>query len=146
MNYLFETFWRHCLDIGALFPSDCEFLVCLSVCQLAYFFTEIIQIQGYLQFQIRYFSEIFWRHPWDAGTLFPNNSEFLVCLTVCWFAYFLTKLRQREMSSTVCYIDLKLFGGFLGMFLHYIQIILNFFYVCQSVIWLTSLLKLHKVR
>ena len=38
-----KTFWRHSLDIGALFPNNCEFLVCLSVCYLAYFFTDIRQ-------------------------------------------------------------------------------------------------------
>ena len=32
------------------------------------------------------------------------------------------------------------------MFLHLFQIILNFMYVCQSVSWLTSLLKLYKYR
>ena len=32
------------------------------------------------------------------------------------------------------------------MFVHLFQIILNFMYVCQSVSWLTSLLKLYKYR
>ena len=32
------------------------------------------------------------------------------------------------------------------MLLHHFQIILNFLYVCQSVSWLTSLLKLDKYR
>ena len=32
------------------------------------------------------------------------------------------------------------------MFVHLFQIILNLFYVCQSVIWLTSSLKLYKDR
>ena len=32
------------------------------------------------------------------------------------------------------------------MLVHYFQIILNFLYVCQSVSWLTSLLKLDKYR
>ena len=26
---------------------------------------------------------IFWRHSWDVVTPFPNNSKFLVCLSVC---------------------------------------------------------------
>ena len=49
---------------------------------MAYFLTEITQILGYLQFWIRYLSEIFWRHSWDVGTLVQNNSEFFVCLSV----------------------------------------------------------------
>ena len=32
------------------------------------------------------------------------------------------------------------------MFVHLFQIILNFMYVCQSVSWLTSLLKLDKLK
>ena len=43
-------------------------------------------------------------------------------------------------------IFLKLFGGIPGMFVHFVQIILNFLYVCQSVSWLTFLLKLEKYR
>ena len=39
---------------------------------------------------------------------------------------------------------LKLFGGIPGMFVDYFQIILNFFYVCQSISWLTPLLKIDK--
>ena len=30
-----------------------------------------------------YLSEIFWRHSLDVVTPFPNNFEFLVCLSVC---------------------------------------------------------------
>ena len=94
MRYLSEIFQGHSLDVGTLFPNDSKILICLSVCQLAKFPTEIRQMLGYLQFWMRYLSEIFWRHSWDAGTLFPNNSEFLVCLSVRLFAYFRTEIRQ----------------------------------------------------
>ena len=43
-------------------------------------------------------------------------------------------------------IFLKSFGVIPILFLHQFQIILNFLYVCQSVCWLTSLLKLDKYR
>ena len=92
MKYLSEIFLRHFWDDGTLFPNNFEYLVCLSVCWLAYFLTESRQIQVYLKFWMRYLSEIFWRHSWDVGTLFPNNSEFLVCLSVCQLAYFLTEI------------------------------------------------------
>ena len=36
----------------------------------------------------------FWRCSWDVGTLLPHNSEFLVCLSVCLFAYFFTQTTQ----------------------------------------------------
>ena len=44
------------------------------------------------------FLKFLWIHSWDVGTLFPNNPEFNVCLSVCLFAYFLTKIRQRYIS------------------------------------------------
>ena len=39
---------------------------------------------------------------------------------------------------------LKFFGHIPEMFVHFFEIILIFLYVCQSVIWLTFLLKLNK--
>ena len=56
--------------------------VCQSV-SLAYCLTEIRLIKGYLQLWMRYLSEILWRHFPDISGLFPNYSEFLVCLSVC---------------------------------------------------------------
>ena len=79
----FWFFWRHSWDVGTLVPNNSEFFVCLSVCYLAHFLTEITQILGYLQFWMRYLSENFWRHSWDVNTLVPNNSKCLVCLWVC---------------------------------------------------------------
>ena len=43
-------------------------------------------------------------------------------------------------------IFLKSFDDISGMFQHLFQIILNFLYVCQSISWLTSLLKIDKYR
>ena len=79
----FWIFLRYSWDVGSLVPNSYDLFVCLSVCYLAHFLTEITQILGYLQIWIRYLSEIFWRHSWDVGTLVPNNSEFLVSLSVC---------------------------------------------------------------
>ena len=95
---------------------------------------------------MRYLSEIFWRHSWDVRTLFPNESEFHVCLSVCLFAYFLTKIRQRHISGSGWDICLKFFGDIPEIFVQFFQITTNFLYVCQSIIWLTSLLKLDKYR
>merc|ERR1711954_607792 len=52
------------------------------------------QLALYLQFWKKYLSQIFWRHSWDVGTLIPNNFEIVVCLSVCYLAYFLTEIRQ----------------------------------------------------
>ena len=138
-------FWRHSCDVSTLVQNNSEFFVCLSVRYLAHFLPEITQILGYLQIWIRYLSEIFWRHSWDVCTLVSNNSEFLyVCQSVCWLTLLLKFDKYRDISSSVRAIFLKFSGHIPGMFLHLFQIILNFLYVCQSVSWLRSLLKLHK--
>ena len=130
MRYLSEIFWRHFWDVGTLFPNNFEFLVCLSVCQLAYFLTEIRQIQGYLKFWMRYISHFSWRYSWDVSTLTRNDSEFHVCLSICLFAYFLTKIRQRDISGSGWCIFLEFFGGIPDMLVHWFQIIQIF---CLSV-------------
>ena len=53
----------------------------------------------------------FWRHSWDVGTQFLDYSGFHVCLSVCLFAYFLTKIRQKDISSYWWDIFLKLLWG-----------------------------------
>ena len=93
MGYLFENFWGHSLDVCTLIQKNSQFLVCLSVCQLAYFLTEIRQIWGYLQFCMRYLSEFFLRNPFNVFALVPNLFKFLVCLSVCDLAYLLTKIK-----------------------------------------------------
>ena len=75
-----------------------EFLVSLSVCWLAYFLTEIMSIEGYLQFWMRYLSGIFWRH---VVTMVPNNSDFLyVCQSGSWHTSLLISGKLREISSS----------------------------------------------
>ena len=50
----------------------------------------------------------------------------------------------RDISCSGWAIFLIFFGDITGMFLHFFQINMNFLYICQSVSWLTSLLKLDK--
>ena len=96
---------------------------------------------------MRYIFENFWRHSWDFCTLIQNNSELLVCLSVCLFVTSLLKLdKYGDISIFGWDIFLKIFGDIPGIMLHHFPIILNFLYVCQSVSWLTSLLKLDKYR
>ena len=90
---------------------------------------------------------IFWRHTWDVCALVLNNSDLFVYLSVCSLAYFLTEIRPiQQYVNFGWYIPLNFFGDIPGMLLHHFKIILNFLYVCQSVSWLTSLLKLDKYR
>ena len=86
----------------------------------------------------------FWRLSWDISGLFQIFFKFPVCLSVCLFAYFLTKIRQKDISSSGWDIFLKIFEDIPGRLLHYSQMITHLLYVCKSVSWLTSLLKLNK--
>jgi len=54
--------------------------------------------------------------------------------------------KYKDISSSGLDIYLKFFGDIPGMLVHWFQIVLNLFFVCQSVSWLTSLLKLDKYR
>ena len=77
----------------------------------------------------------------------PNKSECFVCVAVCSLATSLLKLcKYRDIFSSGWDIFLKFFWHITGMLVHLFQIILNFLYVCQYVSWLTSLLKLDKLR
>ena len=69
-----------------------------------------------------------------------------VCQSVSWLTSLLKLYKYRDISSSGRDIFLKFSGDIPRMNLHQFQIILNFLYVCQSVSWLTSLLKLYKYR
>ena len=121
--------------------------LCLSVYQLAYSLTEIRKFEGYLHFWMIYISEIFWRHSLDVVTPFPNNSEILVYLSVCYLANFLTETRQIQeyLQFWMSYLS-EFFDTFLGCWHPNSNSFLYFLYVSQSVSWLTFLLKLDKYR
>ena len=136
------SFWflKTFLGFKKIFPNDSEFLVCLSICQLAYFLTEIRQIQGYLKFWMRYLSEIFGDIPGMLVHYFQIILNFMyVCQSVSWNTSLLKLYKYRDTSSSGRNIFLKSSGDIPRMNLHWFQIILNFLYVCQSVSWLTFL-------
>ena len=64
-----------------------------------------------------------------------------VCLSVSWFTSLLKLNKYRVISSSGWDIFLKFCGDIPRMFLHKFKIFSNFFYVCQSITWLTFLLK-----
>ena len=84
---------------------------------------------------MRYLSDFFWRYSWDVGTLATNDSEFHVCLSVCLFAYFLTKIRQRHISGSGWDIFLKFFGDIPEMLVHWFQIVLIYRFFEWENIW-----------
>ena len=64
-----------------------------------------------------------------------------VCQSVSWLTFLLKLDKYWDISSSGGYIFLKFFGDIPEMLLHNFQIIMNFLCACQSVSWLTSLLK-----
>ena len=52
---IFLNFLRHSWDVGTLVPNNLEFLICQSVCYLAYHCTVIRPSLGYNQFYMKYF-------------------------------------------------------------------------------------------
>ena len=69
-----------------------------------------------------------------------------VCQSVICLTYLLILYKYRDNSSSGGDIFLKFLGDIIGTLLHKCQIFLIFLYVCQSVSWLTSLVKLDKYR
>ena len=150
MRYLSEIFWRHSWDVGTPFPNIFEFLVCLSVCKVVYFLTDIRQIYRYFLFCSGWdifliFFETFLR-------CFYTILKFLQisCMSVSPLVGLLTcllKLGQyRDISCSGWDICQKFLGDIPGFFLHYFQKNANCLYVCQSVGWLTSLQLLDEYR
>ena len=144
MIYIFD-FFRHSWDVDTTFPNIWKFLVCLSVCELGKFLTEIRPKKGYLLSWMRYLPEIFG----DISRIFLDYlqiiSNFLyVCQSNSWLTSLLKLGKDRDISISGWYIFLKIFGDIPWMLLHHFQILLNFLYVCQFVSWLTSLLNLDK--
>ena len=65
-----------------------------------------------------------------------------VCQSVSLLTSLLKLYKCRDISCSGWYIFLKFFWDIPVMLVHYFKIIFNFLYVCQSISWLMSLLKL----
>ena len=66
--------------------------------------------------------------------------------SVSWHTSLLKLDKCSDISSFGWDIILKFFGNIPEIFVHFFQLRTNFLYVCQSVGWLISLLKLNKYR
>ena len=90
-------------------------------------------------------SRFFWDIPDMSAHWFQIILNFLyVCQSGGWHTFLLKYDKFRDLSSSGWYIYLNFYGHNPGMLVHLFQIILNFLYICQSVSWLISLLKLVK--
>ena len=93
------------------------------------------------------FLKIFGHIPRKFLHHFPIIMNYLyVCQSVSWLTSLLKLDKCRDISCSGWDIFLKIFGDIPGMFLHYSKIITHFLYVCKSLSYLTSLLKLDKYR
>ena len=67
---------------------------------------------------MRYLSEIFLRDFWDLGALVKNSSDFLVSVSVCYSAHFLTEIRQVKgylQFWMICFSE-NFFGDITGKY------------------------------
>ena len=130
----------------------------LYVCLVVSWLTSLQKsgLQGYLLFWMRCFSYFFVH----ISGMLVHQFKILVSLFVCQLAYFITENRLIKVYLQFWMIYLsenfwrlswnkflmsyltEFLGHLPGMFVQQIKIIPNFLYVCQSVSWLTSLLKL----
>ena len=88
---------------------------------------------------------------WDNFLIFLDI--FLGCWYTCykwfWFSYmtvslFVCLLPYQTYTKGNLQFQMIFYGRIPGMFVHLLQIIMNFLCVCQSVIWLTFWLKSYK--
>ena len=121
---------------------------CLYVCQSVSWLTSLLKLDKCRDISCSgwdIFLNFFWDIPWMFLHHFPMIKKGLyVCQSVSWLTSLLKLDKYRGISSSGWNIFLNFFGDIPGMLLHHFQIILNFVYVCQSVSWLTFLLKLQK--
>ena len=69
-----------------------------------------------------------------------------VCQSVSWLTSLLKLDKYRDISCSWWNIFLNFFGHIPEMFVHLFWILRNFLYVCQSISWLTCLLKYGQYR
>ena len=122
----------------------------MYVCQSVSWLTFLLELGQY-----RYISCTGWDILLKKFGGFPGMILLLILIipnflyvgqSVSWLTLLLKLGQYRYISCTRWDIFLKIFGGFPGINLHHFHIILNFLYVCQSVSWLTLLLKLGQYR
>ena len=118
---------------------------CLYVCQSFSWITSLLKLGQYRDISC---------FAWDIFQIFLGDippmilhyckidTNFLyVCQFVSWLTSLLKLGSSRDISSYGWDLFLNLFGGFPGTFSQWIQIILNFLYVCKAVSLLFTFLK-----
>ena len=92
-------------------------------------------------------NKTFWRHSLSVCSVVPNVMNLLdVCKSVSCLISLLKLDKYGDISFSWWDLFLKFFGDIPEVFLHYFQTLIQFLYVCQSISWLTSLLKWGQYR
>ena len=140
-------FWRCSQAISGLFPKFFEFLyVCQSVSWLT-FLLNLWKCRDIICSGWDIFLKFFETSLWWLSTISELFGIFCMSVSlVSWPTLLLKLCSYRDISTSVWDTFLKFFGGFPWMFVYNVQIIWNFLHVCQSVSWLTPLLKLGQYR
>ena len=113
-----KTLGRLSLDVCTLGPNS--FLHLLYVCHSVSWLTSLLKLNKFRDILSSWRAiclKSVWRHSGDVNIHATNDSECHVCMSVCLFAYFLTKIRQRHISGSGRYTYLVL--EFLEVFLTY---------------------------
>ena len=147
MRYLSDMFWRHSWDVCIIVLNQWFSISCI-VCQSVSWLTSIQKLWHYRDnFSSRW--DMLLKSFWDITGIFLEyflQNFMYVCQSVSWLTSILKLYKYWDISCSGWDIFLNLFRDIPEMFIHYFQIIINFVYVCQSLSWLTSILKLDKYR
>ena len=122
----------------------------LYVCQSASWPTSLLILDKYRDISSSGWDNFLKRYgdiPWIFLHYYQISSNFLsVCQSVSWLTSVQKLGQYRDISCSGWYIFLKLFGDIPGMFVRHFQINSTFLYVCHSIGWLTSIMKLGQYR
>ena len=139
----FKTFWDipwilvHCFQIIVNF---------LYVCQSGNWLTSLLILDKYRDISSSGWDNFLKLFETFPGWWYTSSKYMLIFLMSYQSVSCLTSLLKLDIkgdiSSSWWNIFLKIFWHIPRIFLDYLQIISNFFYVCHCVSWLTSFLKL----
>ena len=126
MSYLFQIFGRHSWDDSALVQNNSRFLVCLSVCSLPHFLTDIMLTVDISSFAWYIFQIFFGEIPWMLVHLLQMILNFMyVCQSVC----LLTSL-PKLIKGIYPVLDEISFWTLLTIFLRQLSVV-----VSEPIVW-----------
>ena len=122
----------------------------MYVCQSVSWLTFLLKLDKYGDISCSWW-DIFLKFFGDILEMFVHYFKIItyflyVCQSISWLTFLQILGKYRDISCSWWDIFLKFFGDIPRIFPDNLQIISNFLYVCQSISWLTSLLKLGQYR